>query len=145
MLADIAVCLPLSRTFLYELDGDVCAGSRVLVRFRNREVEGFVVGLNREAPADLKILPAIKVLDREPLLPPEIFELCKWISSYYLAPLGEVLKSALPPGISQKHVDRFDGAHAAAAHPPAPFLLTTDQLTALYAIQQSDGFNPVLL
>src|SRR4029079_9977126 len=54
-------------------------------------------------------------------------------------------KSALPPGISQKHVDRFDGAHAAAGHPPAPFLLTTDQLTALYAIQESVGFNPGLL
>src|SRR6185436_7026727 len=146
MLADIAVCLPLSRTFLYELDGDVCAGSRVLVKFRNREVEGFVVGLNRDAPADLKILPAIKVLDREPLLPPEIFELCKWISGYYLAPLGEVLKSALPPGISQKHLDRFDAAGKQDDYEPAkPFKLTTDQLTALYAIEKTEGFSTVLL
>ena len=62
-----------------------------------------------------------------------------------MAPIGEVLKSALPPGITQKHVDRFDGAHSTEVPPSAPFLLTTDQLTALYAIQEPKGFRTVLL
>ncbi len=145
MFAEIAVCLPLSRTFLYELETPVAIGCRVLVKFRNREVEGFVVGLNRKAPDGLKILPVLKVLDMESLLLPDLLDLCKWIAEYYMAPIGEVLKSALPPGITQKHVDRFDGVHSAEVPPSAPFLLTTDQLTALYAIQEPKGFRTVLL
>jgi primosomal protein N' (replication factor Y) (superfamily II helicase) len=145
MFAEIAVCLPLSRTFLYEMETPAAIGCRVLVKFRNREVEGFIVGLNRKVPDGLKVLPITKVLDREPLLLPDIFVLCKWIAEYYMAPIGEVLKSALPPGITQKHVDRFDGAHSVEVPPAAPYSLTTDQLTALYAIQEIKGFRTVLL
>jgi len=145
MFAEIAVCLPLSRTFLYELETPAAIGCRVLVKFRNREVEGFVVGLNGKAPDGLRILPVLKVLDSESLLLPDILDLCSWIAEYYMAPIGEVLKSALPPGITQKHVDRFDGALSAEVPPSAPFLLTTDQLTALYAIQEAKGFRTVLL
>src|SRR5882724_9945734 len=141
MFADIAVCLPLSRTFVYELEETVSIGCRVLVRFRNREVEGFVLGHPRSAPDGVKVLPIVKVLDREPLLLPDVFELCKWIAEYYMAPIGEVLKSALPPGIMQKHVDKFDGALSVEARPAAPFPLTTDQLMALYAIQKTSGFS----
>ena len=145
MFAEIAVCLPLSRTFLYELETPAAIGCRVLVKFRNREVEGFVVGLNGKAPDGLRILPVLKVLDSESLLLPDILDLCSWIAEYYMAPIGEVLKSALPPGITQKYVDRFDGALSADVPPSAPFLLTTDQLTALYAIQEAKGFRTVLL
>jgi len=45
----------------------------------------------------------------------------------------------------QKHVDKFDGALSVEARPAAPFPLTTDQLTALYAIQRTSGFSTVLL
>src|SRR5204862_5964944 len=120
-------------------------GCRVLVQFRNREVEGFIVGLHRKAPDGLKILPVKETLDRDALLVPDVFELCKWISEYYMAPLGEVLKSALPPGITQKHVDRFNGVHSDAVRTSSAFSLTTDQLTALYAIQETEGFHSVLL
>lgn len=143
--ADVAVCLPLSRTFVYQLPEPTAIGCRVSVRFRNREVDGFVVGLPQNAPADIEIHKVREVLDRAPLLRPEVLELCRWISDYYLAPLGEVLKSALPPGITQKHLDRFDGAAETQPNPAAPFLLTTDQLKALYAIEQSRGFNTILL
>src|SRR5262245_28701212 len=155
MYAEVAVCLPLSRTFAYELPGPITIGCRVLVQFRNREIEGFVVGLNKSLPEKIEVHAIQEVLDREPLLRPDVFELCRWISDYYLAPLGEVLKSALPPGITQKHIDReVDYARKPAAPigavddrapSPPPFLLTTDQLTALYSIQQSEGFSTLLL
>ena len=50
-------------------------------------------------------MPVTDVIDAAPLLRPDIFELCQWISEYYVAPFGEVLKSALPPGITANHVD----------------------------------------
>src|ERR1043165_1835858 len=144
--ADVAVCLPLSRTFVYELTENIAIGCRVRVKFRNAEVEGFVVGIHKNPPSGFKVHPIGAILDRAPLLLPDVLELCRWISDYYLAPLGEVLKSALPPALTQKHLDRFDAAGAPDyAKPPKPFQLTTDQLTALYAIEKVEGFATILL
>jgi len=53
MLAEIAVCLPLSRTFVYELAEPAEIGCRVRVRFRSSEVEGFVVGFPAGSTPDL--------------------------------------------------------------------------------------------
>src|SRR5438093_710405 len=159
MYAEVAVCLPLSRSFVYELTGPVPIGCRVVVPFRNREIEGFVVGLTKDAPANFEIQAVREVLDREPLLRPDVLELCRWISGYYLAPMGEVLKAALPPGITQKHIDRnLEAKNArslasqrdaspwtAPAVQPQAFSLTTDQLHALYSIERSEGFRTILL
>src|SRR5262249_11319919 len=69
-------------------------------------------------------------------------------------PLGEVLKASLPPGITQKHVDRTGAAVVTtqerwlpppAPPSPSPPTLTTDQLSALFAIQESAGFHTVLV
>ena len=103
MYADVAVCLPLVRTFVYSLTAAVETGCRVVVPFRKRAVDGFVVGLRKEPPRNVEVHAVTDVIDAAPLVRPEIFELCKWISDYYVAPLGEVLRSALPPGITAKH------------------------------------------
>src|SRR5262245_6592841 len=99
MYVDVAVCLPLPRTFVYKTDQPVEVGCRVVVPFRKREIDGFVVELRTQVP-DVEALPLHSIIDSSPLLRPDIFELCRWISSYYASPLGEVLKGALPPGIS---------------------------------------------
>ena len=105
MYVDIAVCLPLTRTFVYQVAEPVEIGCRVAVPFRRREVEGFVVGLRETAP-EIEIHSVKEVIDRSPLLRPDVFDLCQWISEYYVSPLGEVLKAALPPGILPKHIER---------------------------------------
>ncbi len=106
MYADIAVCLPLVRTFVYKLSESVETGCRVVVPFRKRDIEGFVVGLRKDAPRDLDVHDIRSVVDRSSLLRPDIFELCRWIAEYYVSPLGEVLKAALPPGITAKHIEK---------------------------------------
>ena len=92
-------------TFTYavpeELSGRAAVGTRVLVPFGRRKVTGFVVGRPSESEvSDLK--PLIDVLDVEPVLSPEMLELTRWVADYYLAPWGEVLRSALPPGINME-------------------------------------------
>src|ERR1043166_4102009 len=104
MYADIAVCLPLVRTFVYKLSAPAETGCRVIVPFRKRDVEGFVVGLRKEAPRNLEVHDVRSVVDVGPLLRQDVFDLCRWIASYYASPIGEVLKAALPPGITAKHV-----------------------------------------
>src|SRR2546430_2958986 len=148
MYVDVAVCLPLSGRFVYKLDSDIEIGSGVVVPFRKHEEDGFVVALRKDAPQGFEIQTILKIVDPQPLIGPDIFKLCRWISDYYLAPLGEVLKAALPPGITQKHVER-----GSAGSTPTPVegirsdtrRLTTDQLTGLFAIQETTGFRTVLL
>ena len=111
MYVDVAVCLPLSRTFVYRTDEPIAIGSRVVVSFRKREVEGFVIRGRQDKP-DREVHPILSVIDQAPLMRSEIFELCRWISEYYVSPLGEVLKGALPPGILPKHVGAVGEAQA---------------------------------
>ena len=105
MYVDIAVCLPLARTFIYKLTTQVETCCRVVVPFRKRDVEGFVVGFRKDAPPDIEVHEIGSVLDAIPLLRPDVFNLCRWVADYYTTPIGEVLKAALPPGISAKHVE----------------------------------------
>jgi primosomal protein N' (replication factor Y) (superfamily II helicase) len=153
MYVDIAVCLPLVRTFVYKLNESVEVGCRVIVPFRKRDVEGFVVGFRKDPPRDLDVHEIQSVVDRSPLLRPDIFELCRWIADYYVSPIGEVLKAALPPGITAKHIER--GSEKPSCSPAVagggpvtvskrPFL-TSDQTSALSTIKSSSGFQPILL
>ena len=41
-----------------------------------------------------------KLLDIEPSLTPEVVEIARWVADYYAAPLGEVMRAALPAGIN---------------------------------------------
>ncbi len=69
-----------------------------MVPFGKKYKIGYIV----EHP-DSTTLPAIKpikdVLDPKPTLTDDMLKLCKWISDYYMAPLGEVLRSATPAGL----------------------------------------------
>ena len=106
--AEIAVPVGFHGTLTYripvEMRDDVRLGTRVEVPLGPRLTTGFVVGLLDAAPVDAaKIKPIRSVLDDdEPALIPEIIDLCRWASEYYLAPLGEMLKVALPANMASK-------------------------------------------
>ena len=105
MYVEVVLPLPLRQGFYYRCPPSLCTqlrtGQRVLVPFQNRKLTGFVVNTRPDLPvefrpfADLKEI--IQLLDEDPLVPPELFRLSQWISEYYFAPLGEVLKASLPP------------------------------------------------
>jgi len=71
---------------------------RVLVPFRRREAVGCVDRLARETDLD-RVREVREVLDREPFLPEPLLRLCRWTAEYYVAPLGLVLRTAVPPGV----------------------------------------------
>jgi len=103
MLVEVALPLPIPRTFTYRLDGagPVAAGTRVLVPFGRRRLIGWVAGPGREQPDTDRIRAVGQVLDDQPSVPAELLELCRWIAGYYLAPLGVVLRTALPAALSR--------------------------------------------
>jgi primosomal protein N' (replication factor Y) len=97
IFCDVVLPVPLDRAFTYKLrDNDnPPVGGRVVVPFRNEKMIGVVTRLHDEAPP-VEARPIEAVLDQEPILSVELMELGAWIAQYYLAPLGEVLRTMLP-------------------------------------------------
>jgi primosomal protein N' (replication factor Y) len=98
LYCDVALPVPLDQTFTYAVNGVMpVVGARVLVPFSGQRLMGVVVRVHEDAPAnDFEIKPVQQVLDDAALLPDELMELARWIASYYVAPLGEVLRGMLP-------------------------------------------------
>ncbi|MBT8396299.1 MAG: primosomal protein N', partial [Gemmatimonadetes bacterium] len=102
---EVALPIPIHSTFTYLTDGPLPEdGTRVLVPFRRQERVGWVVGPG-EAGKRTDLRPIHDVLDGEPSVPPDLLQLARWIADYYLAPLGMVLRTALPSVLSDSSRD----------------------------------------
>jgi primosomal protein N' (replication factor Y) (superfamily II helicase) len=106
--ARVAVPLGVRGTFTYAIPDDLLEeveiGVRVEVPWGARLTTGFVVALSDQPEVDVvKVREIHDVLDGdEPALLPEILELCTWAADYYLAPLGVMLRVALPANMSSR-------------------------------------------
>ncbi|MCX5908112.1 MAG: primosomal protein N', partial [Deltaproteobacteria bacterium] len=99
---EIAVPLPIRKTFVYEIPPGmptpVPPGQRVLVPFGRRILGGIVIGPAKTIPEGITILPVRQILDDEFSLPEKFLSFLLWVAHYYMQPIGEVLKTALPSG-----------------------------------------------
>jgi len=107
VFADIILPLPLDGMFTYsvpqQMEEQVRVGVRVLVPFgRSKTYVGLTARLHDNAPADYKVKDVLRVLDSEPILLPQQLKLWQWISDYYMSPIGEVYKAALPAGLKNE-------------------------------------------
>lgn len=114
--AAVAVPLPLPGPLDYlvppSLNERVTAGVRVRVPVGRRKVTGVVLERHGRTPerggsqapdegpvAPIKLKPVEAAVDLAPILPSELLELAGFVSEYYLAPIGETLRSLLPSGL----------------------------------------------
>ena len=102
--ADLILPLPLQGTFTYtipvSMQGMVRVGMRVLVPFgRNKTYLGIVARLHDEQPQGYEVKSVTQLMDAEPVVTPAQLRLWQWISDYYLSPIGDVYKAALPAGL----------------------------------------------
>ncbi|MHB8389885.1 MAG: replication restart helicase PriA [Acidobacteriaceae bacterium] len=108
LFCDVALPVPVDRAFTYSIEGaSPVVGGRVLVPFRREQLQGVVVALHDHAPladdaSTAKVRPVLRVLDQEPVLSEHLLQLGRWIAEYYLAPLGEVLRTMLPLGAEMR-------------------------------------------
>ena len=95
--------MPLDTAFSYRVPAGMepAIGGRVLVPFRQQRMSGIVVGLHDREPA-VVTKNVVTVLDPAPVLDEQLMRLGRWISDYYLAPLGEVFRTMLPLGAEFK-------------------------------------------
>ena len=116
MTADILLPVPLDGLFTYEvprsMERQVKKGIRVLVPFgKSKTYVGIVVNY-RDGSLDSNVktenhrpVPLIhlkmilQVLDEQPILLEHQLRLWQWIADYYMSPIGEVYKAALPSGL----------------------------------------------
>ncbi len=95
---EVALPVPLERSFTYLAREGMSPrrGSRVIVPFRNEKLIGVVLATSTTRPQGFEALPIELLLDEEPLLNDHLMQLAEWIAQYYIAPLGEVLRTMLP-------------------------------------------------
>jgi len=106
-------------------------GQRVEVPFgkKNKLETGFCVGIDLATEATeinkkgtkgkeyrFRLKKVLRVVDKEPLVNAELMELARWISSYYVCPLGVVLAAMVPAAVkkgigvkTEKYVYLADG------------------------------------
>ena len=99
LYCDVSLPVPLDQPFTYALPETlrhrVKPGCRLLVPFGSRRLTGVVLRCHDEPP-EVATREGLRLIDPEPVLDAELIALGKWISGYYCAPLGEVLRGMLP-------------------------------------------------
>ena len=81
-------------------------GQRVEVPFgrKNKLEVGFCVAVEKTAdrkPRTFELKKTVKVIDKEPLVNTGLMELARWLSSYYVCPLGQTLAAMVPAGVKK--------------------------------------------
>jgi len=102
--ADVILPVPLEGCFTYavpeEMAAQAKAGMRVLVGFgRSKQYVGIIMRLHGQKPEGYEVKPLTQLMDVEPIVMPRQLELWQWMSDYYMSPIGEVMKAALPAGL----------------------------------------------
>ena len=107
--ADLILPVPLQGVFTYAVPEGmtVGVGCRVMVTFgRNKTYLGIVARLHDRKPEGYEVKTLQQVIDTSPIVTESQLRLWQWISDYYLSPIGDVYKAALPGGMKAE-----DGYH----------------------------------
>ena len=104
MFVDVILPVPLDGFFTYSVPSSaneqVEVGKRVLVPFgRNKTYVGIIASKHHQQPEGYQTKDILQVLDSTPMLLGNQLRLWQWIADYYMSPIGEVFKAALPSGL----------------------------------------------
>lgn len=101
---DVILPVPLDGTFTYSVPtamrDKLKLGTRILVPFgKGKRHIGIAARLHDEQPEGYTVKDVEDVLDDSPIITEQQYKLWQWIAQYYMAPIGEVYKAALPSGL----------------------------------------------
>jgi primosomal protein N' (replication factor Y) (superfamily II helicase) len=102
---EVAVAAPLKQTLSYlsadtPFPDETIIGKRVLVPLGGRRVTGYVLGILPDEEVSYALKPILEILDRNPLFHANLIPFFRWVARYYHFPIGEVIKTALPGGLT---------------------------------------------
>lgn len=109
ILVEVAIPVPLAQTFTYTATELPPIGSRVSVPFGHRRLVGVALGQGKVPPPEqgIKLKPLAAIIDTDPVYTPELITLARWLSRYYLHPLGEVLRAMLPASSTKQVREQY--------------------------------------
>ncbi|MEW5700774.1 MAG: primosomal protein N' [Candidatus Zixiibacteriota bacterium] len=139
-LADVAFPVPVWREFTYVVPdtwtADPEPGDRVVAPLSGRDTKGVIVAVRRAPALPPGTRPLRRPVDPGWRLPPDLLELSRWVSEYYLCAWGEALGALAPLNVkwgAQESVFRLTRPDL-SSRPGAPRRLTrrdSDLLRAL--------------
>jgi len=84
-----------------ELSGKIKPGMRVIVPLGrgDRQITGYTLGVETLKQYRQNLKPILECCDESPLCSPNLIELVRWMSKYYLVPAGQVFEAVVPAGV----------------------------------------------
>ena len=138
--AQVSVPVPLKSEFTYSFDSeamDVKPGVRVIVPFKQRKIQGYVISISDEKPeGDFAIRNIQRVVDKEPLFDKKDYELAVWMEKFYFSSRGEILDTMIPGG---KKDTNFGGLDADEAIERPDVTLSEEQENAVRTVMETDS------
>jgi len=101
MYVDVILPLPLPGFFTYSLPAEIRhrakVGQRAVVPFGKRKhYTGIIARIHNQPAEGITVREIHSLPDNQPVITPQQLQLWEWIAFYYLSPLGDVCKAALP-------------------------------------------------
>jgi primosomal protein N' (replication factor Y) (superfamily II helicase) len=101
LFADVIIPLAVKYEFTYrvpfEMNEFIKEGIRVVVPFGNTKLyTAIVTKVHETIPKNYQVKYIEYILDEHPIITGKQYQLWKWIASYYMAPIGDVMNAALP-------------------------------------------------
>ena len=101
---DVILPLPLERFFAYSItaaEADyIQPGMRVAVPFGKSKIyTGIVDRVHQEEPVDYEVRDIEFIVDDTPIVTQDQLKLWRWIASYYVCSVGQVMRAALPKSL----------------------------------------------
>ena len=109
----VQISFPISsfNSFTYlipkQLINKINLGVCVNAPIKNKLQSGFIIKIIEKPAYDGKILPIHSITDKSFHLPTELWKTINWLSKYYVAPLGQVLKAAIPTTLLDKYNPQY--------------------------------------
>ncbi|MDG2395461.1 primosomal protein N' [Candidatus Thioglobus sp.] len=145
-IVEVAISVPLNRTFDYQSDSRVTVGARVKVPFGAKKVIGIVLS-NKDKSEFNKLKSVEEILDQAPILDKPILDFLFWAAKYYHHPIGEVVLAAMPKNLrlgKEAKIKKVIGLPIKTSQPD--FEITTEQNLAINAIlDKQNAFHGFLL
>lgn len=143
---EVAIPVPLHKTFDYLCETEINIGTRVKVPFGRKKVVGLVLGNKNESEFD-QLKSVEQILDKEPILDTPILNFLFWAANYYHHPIGEVIAAALPKNLrlgKDAVIKKLSGLPLETKEPD--YQITDEQSFAVDAIlQATDHYQGFLL
>lgn len=101
---DVILPLGLEDLYTYSVPASLEAQVQQFVRVQvplgqTRTYTAIVVNIHGNQPQGVTVKDIISIIDHAPVILPQQYKIWRWIADYYMSPIGDVYRTALPTGM----------------------------------------------